>query len=203
MFFFFNENSSLLCIFSNKSISVASLVNGTYIHWVGRAERIILKVLSFSSATPLPPKYKNTWLYIILVLASPQMIRYLPRTFSICVFHSFSKCSLLWKQRKKYVFIFLVLTLERFECNSLFQGPKLLKYDALPWDFDHLSLLFKTEISVEAVILSNDWSLLTVYSNMNWEKACGCLSITFLVLVFNYSDSFAHLSPHKDTEIVH
>lgn len=92
-------------------------------------------------------------------------------------------------------------SLEHFKCNSLYRGPKLLEYDVLPLDILMIIYCYslKTQRSIEVVILTNNLSLFTSYSNVNKVK-----TVTFLVFVFNYSStSYAHLSPHKDTGIVY
>lgn len=79
-----------------------------------------------SSATLLPPKYKNTWLSIIWYSHQPSDYPLSDwKLLNLCFPFSVIMCLL---------FMFLILMLERFECVSLYQGPKLLKCDVLPWD---------------------------------------------------------------------
>ena len=78
-----------------------------YIHWVGSPERIILKTLSFSSATPLSAKYKYTWLYIIP--CSKQPSDNLLSAWNLLNLSFFCIMPLLWKQRKIGILFLLLL----------------------------------------------------------------------------------------------
>ena len=79
------------------------------IHWVGSPERIILKIFSFSSATPVSTKYKYTWLCIIP--CSKQPSDYLLSAWNLLnlCFPFFCIMPLLWKQRKIDVHFFFFL----------------------------------------------------------------------------------------------
>lgn len=98
-----------------------------YIHWVGSPERIILKILSFSSATPLSAKYKYTWLHIIPcskqpVLRLPVICLEPSRSVLLFLFHN----AFVVKTKKNRCSFFLLWPWSILNATRYFKVPHSL-----------------------------------------------------------------------------